>query len=306
MSLRWYRRPRMVVLDQGAPVLDAARAIENNNIGAVVVQHRGRVTGIVTDRDLTIRVLGRELDSRTTTIGEIMTREVSTLTPSDSQSDAIRLMQERNCRRIPLVEDGRVAGIVTLDDLLLDELAPIGELAAIVQAQIGEGGPAPSPRAPSRARSLARAEATYSRLLALVREQTALGTAEEAASALEVVLDHVVRRLTSDEAKDLIAQLPSLLQPELQTLPPGPDKSITRSGLETAMARRLGVDAERAAEIVRGVGECVADSVSAGQIEDVRRQLPAELRDIFPEPAAAAPARSSVRDRESAAPPPPP
>src|SRR5690606_6043186 len=120
----------------------------------------------------------------------------------------------------------------------------------IVQAQIGEGGPAPTSRAASRSRerSLARAEATYFRMLAHVRERTGLGTADEAEGALEVVLHHVLRRLTPDEAKDLIAQLPSLLHEELRSLPPGPDKSITRSGLEEALARRLGVDDERAAQ----------------------------------------------------------
>lgn len=279
----------MVVLDQGAPVFEAARAIENNNIGAVVVQHRGNVVGILTDRDLAIRVLAHALDPNTTTIADVMTRNVATLSPSDDQSDAIRLMQDRNCRRIPLVEHGRVVGMVTLDDLLLDEAAPIGELAAIVHAQIGEGGPAPTPRAATRARarSLARAEATYYRLLALVRERTGLTDAAEAEGALEVVLNYVLRRLTPEEARDLIAQLPSLLHEELRSLPPGPDKSITRSGIEEAVARRLGVDGERAAEILLAVGECIAYNVSAGQIDDVRRQLPAALRDIFPDPALA-------------------
>ena len=281
MSLRWYRRPHVVVLDPGAPVLEAARAIESNNVGAVVMQHRGRVVGIVTDRDLAIRALGHGLVPETTPISDVMTTNVATLTPSNSESDAIRLMQERNCRRIPLVENDRVVGMVTLDDLILNEAAPIGELAANVHAQIGEGGPMPSPRSPNRLRSLARAEATYARLLARVRERTGLTTSDEAGTALEVVLGHVVRRLTADEAKDLIAQLPSLLHPVLQALPPGPDKSITREGLEGELARRLGVDAGSAAQLVQGVGEAVVESVSQGQMDDVRRQLPAELRGIF-------------------------
>ena len=58
MSLKWYVRPRIVALKSDASVLDAARAIEHNNIGAVVVQDKGSVVGIVTDRDLAIRALG--------------------------------------------------------------------------------------------------------------------------------------------------------------------------------------------------------------------------------------------------------
>ncbi|MDZ4817486.1 MAG: CBS domain-containing protein, partial [Planctomycetota bacterium] len=85
MSLRWYRMPRMVVLKPRNSALEAARAIENNNIGSVVVQDERCVVGMVTDRDLTIRVLGQGLDPRTTTLADVMTSPVATLSPTDSQ-----------------------------------------------------------------------------------------------------------------------------------------------------------------------------------------------------------------------------
>jgi len=288
MSLKWYVRPRLVALSPGTTVLEAARAMENNNIGAITVQSAGRVTGIVTDRDLAIRVVGRGRDANSTTVAEVMTTGVATLTPSDSLLSAIRLMQKRNVRRIPLVEDGRLVGMVTLDDLLLDEAAPIDRLAAIVQAQIGEGGPAETPRSPSRRRSAARAEATYARFLNKVRADAGLDTTEEAETALEVVLESVVRRLTPDEADDFIAQLPSLLQPTLLAVPPGPDKQISRETIERELVRRLGVEPPRAAQIITAVGTAVAHSVSAGEIEDVRSQLPKDLRDIFSDVSPAA------------------
>lgn len=312
MSLRWYRRRRMVVLDRDAPVIEAARAIEGNNIGAVVVQHRGTIAGIVTDRDLAVRALGRGLDPRSTAIGEVMTPDVVTLSSTDSQSDAAYLMQKRNCRRIPLVDDGRLVGMVTLDDLLLDEAVPLQDLAAIVESQIGEGGPIPSPRLPSRARSLARAGATYRRMLSQVRARTGLESAEDARTALESVLAQVLRRLTPDEARDLTAQLPSILQENLHTVPPGPDKTITLEGIERELAGRLGVDASRAREILAGVGAVVVDSVSKGEMDDVRRQLPAQLRGIFREDVSSGedrvptPSRELVRGPESAADAPPP
>jgi CBS domain-containing protein/uncharacterized protein (DUF2267 family) len=289
MSLKWYQRPRLVALNTGAPVLEAARAIENNNIGAVVVQDQGAVVGIVTDRDLAVRVVGRGLDPKTTPLADVMTTPVVTLSPKDSQSDAIRLMQERNVRRIPLVEGKRFVGLVTLDDLLLDEAAPLDQLAAIVQAQIGEGGLPASPRSPAMRRRAARAEATYGRLLNQLQADAALDNAEEAETALDVVLKSVMRRLTAGEAKDLIAQLPSLLQPTLRALPPGPDKLITRSTIEAELVQELGVDASRAAQILAAVGRTIAQTVSAGQIKDVQSQLPEDLRGIFSDvrPAAA-------------------
>jgi uncharacterized protein (DUF2267 family)/predicted transcriptional regulator len=271
----------MVVLDSNDSVLQAARAIENNNIGAVVVQNKGRVVGLVTDRDLAVRVLGRGLDAEATTLGEVMTTPVVTLAPTDSQCEAIRLMQQRNIRRIPLVEEERAVGIVTLDDLLLDEAASLDQLAAVVEAQIGEGGPAASLRSPATRRSAARAQATYGRMLNQLQAEAHLETSDQAAMALEIVLGSIVQRLTPDEAKDLIAQLPSLLQPTLRALPPGPDKTITRQTMEDELSERLGTDQSHMWQILVAVGDVVAQTVSPGQIDDVHGQLPDGLRGIF-------------------------
>jgi uncharacterized protein (DUF2267 family) len=238
-------------------------------------------SGIVTDRDLTVRVLGRGLEANRTPLAEVMTTGVATLAATDSQLNALRLMQRRNVRRIPLVERDRLVGIVTLDDLLLDEAVPLERVAAVVQSQIGQGGPAGSARSSARRRSAARAEATYVRLLNQVRLDAGLDTAEDAEAALKVVLESIVRRLTPDEADDLIAQLPSLLQPTLKAVQPGPDKGVTREAIERKLIRRLDVEPSRASQLVAAVGSAVAQSVSAGQIEDVRVQLPRDLRDVF-------------------------
>jgi uncharacterized protein (DUF2267 family)/predicted transcriptional regulator len=271
----------MVALKSSTSVLEAARAIENNNIGAVVVQDDKCVVGLVTDRDLTVRVLGRGLDPRSTTLGDVMTTPVATLSSMDSQNDAIRVMQQRSIRRIPLVEAGQLVGIVTLDDLLLDEGAPLDQLAAVVEAQIGQGGPAASLRSPATRRSAARAQATYGRMLNQLRAEANLETSERAEMALEIVLGLIVQRLTPEEAKDLIAQLPSLLQPTLRALPPGPDKTITRQTIETELSERLDTDQSHTWQILVVVGDIVAQSVSTGQIDDVHGQLPIGLRGVF-------------------------
>jgi uncharacterized protein (DUF2267 family) len=205
------------------------------------------------------------------------------LSPADTHTDAIALMQSQNVRRIPLVDTGRAVGIVTLDDLLLDEAAPIEQLGAIVESQIGEGGPTGTLRSPARVRSLARAEATLRRLLNRVRLEAGLADADEAEAALEVVLTQVVRRLTPHEAKDLISQLPSLLQPALRRQTIGPDKTVGRASIEAAIVERLGIDAARAAGVLDAVGTVLSQSVSEGQMEDVRKQRPQELRGAFVE-----------------------
>jgi CBS-domain-containing membrane protein/uncharacterized protein (DUF2267 family) len=271
----------MAALKSSTPILEAARAIENNNIGALVVQDDGCVVGIITDRDLAIRAVGAGLDARTTPLAAVMTTPVTTLSPSDSQSKAVQLMQQRNIRRIPLVESGRLVGIVTLDDLLLDEAAPLDQLSAVVEAQIGAGVWATSLRSPDEQRGAARAQATYGRMLNQLRADADLETSERAERALATVLESLVRRLTPDEAKDLIAQLPSLLHPRLRALSPGPDRRITRQTMEADLRERLGVDQTRAVQLLEVVGGTITQTVSPGQVKDVQGQLPLDMRGIL-------------------------
>jgi uncharacterized protein (DUF2267 family) len=206
------------------------------------------------------------------------------LDSTDGQSEALRIMQQRNIRRIPLVDAGRLVGIVTLDDLLLDEAAPLDQVAAVVQAQIGEGGPAAPVRSPAAQRRASRAQATYGRLLNRLRADADLESSEEAEAALEVVLEALVRRITPGGAENLIAQLPSLLQPTLRALHPGPEKRITRQTIEAELCERLNVDPPRAAQLLEAVGATIAGIVSPGQIQDVQDQLPEEMRNILSEP----------------------
>ena len=288
MSLGWYVRPRPVALRLDSSVLKArGRSEQQHRRGDRARRRSGG--GNRDDRDLTVRVIGRGLDPRATTLADVMTRHVATLSSRASRTDAIRLMLERNIRRIPLVDDGRLVGIVTLDDLLLDEAAPIDRLAAVVQAQLGEGGPAAPERSPGRKRRGSRAEATYRRLLNEVRREANLETVEQAETALAVVVGALVRRLTPDEAKDLISQLPSVLHASLKSLPPGPDKLITRETIERDLFYRVDVDPARATELLANIGATISRKVSSGQMEDVQGQLPRELRSVFSALTPAAP-----------------
>jgi len=277
MSLRWYRKPRMVALQPNRTVMEAARALEKNNIGAVLVMHEGELVGIVTDRDLAVRALGQGLDPNTP-ISQVMTTNVVTVPSSAKAEDALAMMKRHNIRRIPLVDDGNLVGMVTLDDLILDEQVSPDDLAAIVEAQIGEGGPAPSPRTLQAMRSNSRAESTYKEFLSHLQRQTGLSTHEEVETAVECVLGPIVQRLIPDEADDFIAQLPSLLQPRLRPYVTGPDRSITYESIISGIVDRLGVDPDRAAEIFETIGFETLASISEGEAEEVQHALPSDIR----------------------------
>jgi CBS domain-containing protein len=299
MSLERYRRSRLVVLRPGASAYEAARAMADNHIGAVLIAEDQHLSGIATDRDVALDVVGGGLPPQATTVREVMTDEVVCLEIGATVQDAVGVMLGNACRRVPLVEGGRPVGLVTLDDLLLEGDIDLETARSILRAQLEVEAPlkpagATHPTEPARPwigaerrawrRSLARAESTYGRLLRAVQERTGLSKRQHAEAALLAALSGLVRRLMPSEAKDFIAQLPSRLQPELERHATGPDRGVTADSIRSEIEARLGVDAARAEEIVGAVLQVVSDGVSAGEIEDVRSQLPLAMKDLVPEP----------------------
>jgi signal-transduction protein with cAMP-binding, CBS, and nucleotidyltransferase domain len=117
-----------------ATLVEAARAMRDQEIGDVVVlDDSGQLCGIVTDRDVAVRAVAEGRDPNSTSIGEICSRDVATVTPDDSIGDAVRLMSEKAVRRLPVIENGRVAGIVSLGDLAIEQ-DPDSALADISEA----------------------------------------------------------------------------------------------------------------------------------------------------------------------------
>ena len=101
-------------------VFDAARMMRDHDIGDVIALESERITGILTDRDIVVRSLAEGRDPKTTTIGEVASGDVTTVSPDDSFDDAVQLMRQRNIRRLPVVENGTPVGIVSLGDLAME------------------------------------------------------------------------------------------------------------------------------------------------------------------------------------------
>jgi len=117
-------------LPTSATVADAAQQMRELDIGDVLVEQEGRLAGIVTDRDIVVRAIaeGRDVTSK---LGDIVSSEVVCITPAESADEAIRLMRERALRRVPVVENGRPVGIVSLGDLAeeRDPRSVLGEIS---------------------------------------------------------------------------------------------------------------------------------------------------------------------------------
>jgi CBS domain-containing protein len=110
--------PRTV--ETGATVADAAREMREGDVGSVVVVENGGVAGIITDRDIAVRVVAQGLDPDATRVDEVATMRPVTLTVDQTVEDAIRLVRAQDVRRIIVLQDGRAAGIVSLGDLAIE------------------------------------------------------------------------------------------------------------------------------------------------------------------------------------------
>jgi CBS domain-containing protein len=119
-TLREIMTQNPVTVQTTDSVVAAARSMRDGNIGDVVVVERGEIQGILTDRDIVVRALAEGRDPARTTVGEICSRELTTLSPSDQIGDAVTIMREKAIRRLPVVDGGRPIGIVSLGDLAVE------------------------------------------------------------------------------------------------------------------------------------------------------------------------------------------
>src|SRR5215470_16631222 len=105
-KMRDIMSPAPVCMAPGESVSAAAMAMKQHGIGTVLVLNDGRLSGLVTDRDITVRVLAENRDPRTTRIGDICRGEPVVLDPDDDLAQAARLFRDRAVRRIPVLRDG--------------------------------------------------------------------------------------------------------------------------------------------------------------------------------------------------------
>ncbi len=130
MSLTQFRKP-VVVATENDFAVDAARKLRDAHVGCVIVTRDSRPVGILTDRDLTVRLLAEQRDPAATRIAEIMTYDPISIRDDSEVAVAAERMRAHGIRRLPLVnEKGNVTGIVTADELvtlLSRALANLGE-----------------------------------------------------------------------------------------------------------------------------------------------------------------------------------
>ena len=103
-------------------VAHAARLMEDNQVGALLVMEKGRLVGIFTERDALFRVLSAGRDPRTTPLSEVMTRDPQSIQPDKAFGHALLMRYEGGFRHVPVMEQGHPLGVVSTRDALGPEL----------------------------------------------------------------------------------------------------------------------------------------------------------------------------------------
>lgn len=131
-------------IEVGQSLTEAAQQMDRAAVGALVVVDEGRPVGIVTDRDLVVRGLARHVapDGR---VDSVMSMGLIALEANDDLRHAIDLFSVHAIRRLPVVEGGRVCGMITLDDLIVDVAQDLAEAVRPMTAQVLFGHPEPAP-----------------------------------------------------------------------------------------------------------------------------------------------------------------
>lgn len=118
MQVKDLMNPSAVTVEPASSAALAARLISRHNVGALpVCGPDRRLRGMVTDRDIVLRCVAAEEDPAQTPVRDIMTRSCATVSPGDDCREATRLMARHQVRRLPVVEGGRLVGVISLSDL---------------------------------------------------------------------------------------------------------------------------------------------------------------------------------------------
>ena len=114
---------RVIKVTPEISVLEAIKVLASENIGAAVVMTGDRLAGIISERDYTRKVILKGRSSDTTRVEEIMTANVVVVNPRTKARECMALMTEKSIRHLPVVDEGRVIGMVSIRDIVSDIIA---------------------------------------------------------------------------------------------------------------------------------------------------------------------------------------
>ncbi|HEX3033750.1 MAG TPA: CBS domain-containing protein [Thermodesulfobacteriota bacterium] len=126
----------VVAVNEGTTVKEVVKLMEEKNVGSVVVVGGGEVVGIVTDRDILLRVVNKGLNPERSSVDEVMTKGIVVLREEMGLFDALERVKEKGVRRFPVVDArGNLKGIMTLDDIIYILGKEMADVASIIEKE---------------------------------------------------------------------------------------------------------------------------------------------------------------------------
>lgn len=140
MTIGIHCKHSVITAPKNTSVFEAARLMKKNNIGNIVIVddgNRGIPVGILTDRDIAIKIVADEVDPRALTVGDAMSQDLLVLKDHHHIQEAIDMMCAKGVRRAPIVDkSNKIIGITTVDDLILLLVNELGGVAKLIGKQI--------------------------------------------------------------------------------------------------------------------------------------------------------------------------
>jgi CBS domain-containing protein len=109
--------PGPTAITSDSPVVEAARRMLSEDVGSLPVVDGEKLVGMVTDRDLVLKVIAKDLDPHKVPVSDVCSEDPVVATPADALDDALQRMASEQVRRLPIVEDGRLVGILAQADV---------------------------------------------------------------------------------------------------------------------------------------------------------------------------------------------
>ncbi|MEJ2141753.1 MAG: CBS domain-containing protein [Gammaproteobacteria bacterium] len=141
MSAGEYCNRDVVVIEKGEPVREAIHLMREHHVGDVVVVERlanaSKPIGILTDRDIVIEILAKDVDVDAVNVGDVMSYQLATVTEDTRLIDSIKLMKNKGVRRLPVVnKQNELQGILSVDDVLELVVEQLSDVVGLISREI--------------------------------------------------------------------------------------------------------------------------------------------------------------------------
>jgi CBS domain-containing protein len=139
-SVRQVMTPIVRTVRPSQSLVEAAEVMKGEDVGSVPVVEEGRLAGILTDRDIVTRAVAERRDPQAVKVDEVASRDLVTVEPEQDLDEALALMAQHQVRRLPVVEEGRLVGMLAQADVALEgKEKRIGETVEEISRPSGHG-----------------------------------------------------------------------------------------------------------------------------------------------------------------------